>query len=388
MNTPPKILVIDDDPVLRLMLARTLGRLGYEVVACADGVEGFRTLEELGGGALLVLDYEMPKFNGAQVCEIIRTHSSPDIAQTPIILLTGHTGENHEVECLKAGADDFVTKPVNIPVLRARIETHLRLATLRKELQERNRQAEEWRALHERDLESARLVQQAIIPQAVPELPGWEFAARHQSLIQVGGDIYDWLRLRDGNVLFWIADATGHGASAALLTTFTKLLFRYAIAEGSQPQEVIRSVNRDFRAIFRGHLYFTAACALLDPATGGVCAAGAGHPPLVILRGGGAVEPLESMAPPVGLVLESGQPEPLHATLEPGDTLLLFTDGLYSVSDEEGEHLPFPRFLETLAGEGAASAAGAIELAIRRAVAAAGNDRFDDDLAVIAIRRQ
>ena len=327
----------------------------------------------------------MPKFNGAQVCEIIRTHSDPGIAQTPIILLTAHTGEGHEIQCLQAGADDFVTKPVNLPVLKVRIETHLRLSSMRAQLRTQNRQLELWRATHERDLEAARLIQQAIIPQGLPELPGWEFAVHYQSLIQVGGDMYDWLTLPGGSLLVWIADATGHGVSAALLTTFTKLLFRHAAAEAEDPEGVLKGVNRDFQAILRGHSFMTAACVLLHPGKSEVQAVGAGHPPVLILRNDGRVESLPSSAPPVGL-LDSGLLETKTAKLEPGESLLLFTDGLYGVTDPEGEHFSFERFARSLHGREFGSAAAVIETALNEAAAFANGMPFDDDLALVAMR--
>jgi hypothetical protein len=126
------------------------------------------------------------------------------------------------VLCLEAGADDFVTKPINAAVLRARIGTQLRLCSMRRQLQEQNDVLEAWRFDLEQDLAAARLTQQSLIPQKPPPLPGWEVAACYRPVIQVGGDIYGWLRMADRRTLFWIADATGHGASAALLTTLAK----------------------------------------------------------------------------------------------------------------------------------------------------------------------
>jgi sigma-B regulation protein RsbU (phosphoserine phosphatase) len=361
--------------------------MGFSVEECSDGVEAFRILEERHGNALLVLDYAMPKFNGAQVCEIIRTHSDPEIAQTPIILVTAHTGEMHEIECLRAGADDFVSKPVNIPVLKARIETHFRLASLRRQLQEQNRQLEQWRAIHERDLEAARLIQQAILPQSLPPVEGWEFAACYRSLIQVGGDIYDSLELPDGGgQLIWIADATGHGVSAALLTTFTKLLFRHASAEARDPAGILGCVNRDFHGIFKGTSFLTAACVVVRSREGGVCVAGAGHPPILVVRRDGRVEPMFSSTPPVGLI-GTGPPVEETASLVAGDALLLFTDGLYSVTNPEGVHLSYERFVKSLRGHPPETAQALIDTAMAQASAFAEGRQFDDDVALVAIRR-
>ncbi len=388
MTDEIKILVVDDDPLLRQMLSHALGRLGFSVVECPDGVEALRSLEALGGKALLVLDYEMPKLNGLQVCEAIRSHANPEIAQTPVILLTAHAEGIHEIECLRAGADDFVTKPVNLAVLKVRIETHLRLASLRNQLQEQNRQLEQWRDSHERDLEAARLIQQAIISRKMPELEGWEFAAHHQSLIQVGGDIYGWLRLPGGGLLVWIVDATGHGASAALLTTFTKLLFRYAVLEATEPEQILQCVNRDFRSIFKGHSFLTAACVILEPGSGALRVAGAGHPPLIIFRRDGRMTTLASTAPPVGVLLDTQKPQGVADALSSGDTLLMITDGLYSVLDQNQERISFARFAEAMRGCKPVSAEAAIKEVLARVMELAGpGETFDDDVAIIAIRK-
>src|SRR5260370_8680691 len=96
---------------------------------------------------------------------------------------------------------------------------------MRRQLERQNNELEEWRRNLERDLAAARLTQQSLIPQKPPELAGWEVADCYRPVIQVGGDIYGWLRVPDGRILFWIADATGHGASAAPLTTRAKSLF-------------------------------------------------------------------------------------------------------------------------------------------------------------------
>ena len=99
-------------------------------------------------------------------------------------------------------------------------------------------------------------------------MPGWEVAAVYRPVIQVGGDIYGWLRMADRRTLFWIADATGHGAAAALLTTLAKLLFHHGSAEHTQPAEIMEAVNNDFRSIFGARSFMTAMCVALDPVSG------------------------------------------------------------------------------------------------------------------------
>ena len=379
-----RLLVVDDDALARPLLARALSRAGYDVLECSDGREALQLLES-EGPMLLVLDYDMPELTGAQVCELVRQHVQPAISTLPIILLTAHSGEQHEVECLGAGADDFVSKPVNTAILKARIETHLRLHTLRAQLQEQNGELERWRRSHELDLEAARLTQQAILPARQPVIVGWETAAYYEPVIQVGGDIYDWHRLDGDRWLFWIADATGHGASAALLTTLTKLVFRHAATVAARPCEVLNTVNAEYFAVFKGRSFLSAACLVIEARSGEVAFAGAGHPPLLISRAGGKAEPIASQAPPIGLraQLECSVDT---ARLEPGDTLLLYTDGLYSATDEEGAHFT-PDHLGAWLPKEAVSAEDFLNQTINEIHSRGRGEPLPDDLAAIALRR-
>jgi serine phosphatase RsbU (regulator of sigma subunit) len=383
---PPqsRLLIADDDQFSRQLLTKTLEKAGFAVVECAGGREAIRILEEQGP-MLLVLDYEMPGMNGAEVCTRVRAHSDAVLAGLPIIMLTGHTGEEQEVECLQAGANDFVTKPINLPILKARIETHLRLHMLRTQLEDQNAELERARRNHEMDLEAARLTQQAILPIRPPTIPGWDLAAHYQPLIQVGGDMYDWLRLPNGNWLLWIADATGHGASAALLTTLTKLLFRHAASEHTRACDVMHAVNAEFHAIFKGKSFMTAACVIFSPDSGTIHFAGAGHPPLVVLRRSGQIASLPSQSPPIGILTEMPCDQSV-TELHLGDSALLYTDGLYSMEDDDGEHLT-PADVRSLIPESAISALDFVNQTVNAVNIRAKHKPLPDDLAAVVLRR-
>jgi hypothetical protein len=180
----------------------------------------------------------------------------------------------------------------------------------------------------ERDLAAARLTQQSLIPQNPPTIPGWEVAACYRPVIEVGGDIYGWLPSKDKRWLFWIADAVGHGASAALLTTLAKLLFHRRSVEHDEPITIMQAVNNDFRGIFAGRSFMTAMCVALDAKTGRASLGGAGHPPLLVSRFGRGTEAVASSAPPLGL-LEGLNPLETIVDLVPGDAFVLYTDGLF-----------------------------------------------------------
>ena len=385
------MLLIDDETYSRGILARALETAGYRCRQVSDVLAGLEEIERQPP-ALLLLDLFMPGQDGAQFCAQVRGHPDPAVAQIPIVIMTGLSGEQEEVRCLRAGADDFVSKPINLAVLKARIGTHLRLRAMRQQLEQQNAELADWRHRLERDLEAARLTQQAIIPQRLPVLPGWEVAAHYQPVIQVGGDVYDWLPLSNGR-LFWIADATGHGAAAALLTSLTKLLFRHAAAVSDSPAEILRLVNIDLYGIFKGRSMMTALGAALDPVSGRVTVAGAGHPPLLIARVDGTILGVASQVPPLG-ILEHATMQEEAVTIAPGETFLLITDGFYGMTNPAGERLELAALRDLIAAaaqearaEPVDSANALMKALVDRVRAFGGREEFPDDLAALAMHR-
>jgi serine phosphatase RsbU (regulator of sigma subunit) len=380
-----RILVADDDATSRKLLVRILSGAGYSCRQASDGIEALTSLHA-EPPSLLLLDFDMPGMDGAEVLKQLRQDADAAIAQLPTIMLTGHGGEESEVLCLEAGADDFVTKPINQAVLRARIETQLRLRSMRRQVQQQNDELEAWRRNLERDLAAARLTQQSLIPQKPPVMPGWDIAACYRPVIQVGGDIYGWLRMADGRTLFWIADATGHGASAALLTTLAKLLFHHGSVEHTEPAEIMKAVNNDFRSIFGARSFMTAMCVALDPATGRASVVGAGHPPLLVARSGGRTEAIPSSAPPLGL-LERSEFVEVNIDLEPGDAFFLYTDGLYGAGHDENPRLSSGRLSEMLHPM-AGDAQALLSRVVDQAMMNDGGKPAPDDVAAVAVRRK
>src|SRR5881396_293444 len=379
-----EILVVDDDALSRRVLAQLLTTAGYKCRVCKNGSEALGMIHERPP-SLLLLDFDMPGLNGAEVLGRLRSDEDPGVAQIPAIMLTAHGSEQSEVSCLQAGADDFVTKPVNSAVLRARIETQLRLRLMRRQLERQNDELEKWRRDLERDLAAARLTQQSLIPQKPLVLPGWQIATRYRPVIQVGGDIYGWLRMKDGRVLFWIADGTGHGAAAALLTTLAKLLFHHGSMDHDSPASLMEGVDNDFCSIFGSRSFMTAMCVAVNPATGSASVVGAGHPPLLVSRHNGKTESVRSIAPPLGLIEQSEFSEtPIN--LEPGDAFLLYTDGLFSWTKDE-RHRSTPQQLEKMLDHSAPTAEALLKEVLAYAAPDNSVKTSPDDMTVLAVRR-
>jgi sigma-B regulation protein RsbU (phosphoserine phosphatase) len=384
-NSHAEILVVDDDAMSRRVLAQLLSAAGYNCRVSNDGSEALETIHARPP-SLLLLDFDMPGLNGAEVLKYLRSDEDPAVAQIPAIMLTAHGSDQSEVSCLQAGADDFVTKPVNASVLRARIETQLRLRSMRRQLERQNDELEKWRRDLERDLAAARLTQQSLIPQKPLLLPGWQIATCYHPVIQVGGDIYGWLRMKDGRVLFWIADGTGHGAAAALLTTLAKLLFHHGSMDHDSPASLMEAVDNDFRSTFGARSFMTAMCVALDPATGQAQVVGAGHPSLLVVHHNGTTESIASVAPPLGMIKRSAFTE-TAIDLGPGDAFLLYTDGLFNWSKDE-RHRVTPGRLEKILDHSAPSADALLKRIVEQTAPENSVKTAPDDVAAIAVRRE
>jgi sigma-B regulation protein RsbU (phosphoserine phosphatase) len=382
-NSHAEILVVDDDAMSRRVLKQLLSAAGYNCRVSKNGSEALEIIHAKPP-SLLLLDFDMPGLNGTELLERLRSDEDAAVAQVPAIMLTAHGSEQSEVSCLQAGANDFVTKPVNASVLRARIETQLRLRSMRRQLERQNDELEKWRRDLERDLAAARLTQQSLIPQRPLVLPGWQVATCYRPVIQVGGDIYGWLQMKNGRILFWIADGTGHGAAAALLTTLAKLLFQYGL-EHDTPVSLMEAVDHDFRSIFGSHSFMTAMCVAVDPATGHASVVGAGHPPLLIARHNGTTLSIASVAPPLGLIKRAAFTE-TPIDLNPGDAFLLYTDGLLRWSKDEHRRMS-PKQLEQMLDHCAPSAEVLLQTILAQTAPANSAKTAPDDLAAIAVRR-
>jgi sigma-B regulation protein RsbU (phosphoserine phosphatase) len=190
----------------------------------------------------------------------------------------------------------------------------------------------------------------------------------------------------DGRTLFWMADATGHGAAAALLTTLAKLLFHHGTVEHKAPVPIMQAVNADFRSIFGARSFMTAMCVALDPKTGRASIVGAGHPPLLVLRHDGARELIESCAPPLGLAARAHFVKSI-VNLGPGDTFVLYTDGLYGGSNGAKSRLTPSQLAEKL-DPSAPTAEAQLRHLLNVATPIKDNGFLPDDMAAVVIRRK
>ncbi len=381
------VLVVDDVENNRDVLSRRLERQGYAVATAENGRQA---LERLGTDTfdLVLLDIMMPEMDGYEVLQ--RLKASEGLRHIPVIMISALGELDSVVRCIGMGAEDYLPKPFNPTLLKARIGACLEKKRARDREQElvatlhaQNSEMIAWREAQEADLAVARTTQQGIVTYALPRLDGWQVETVYTPLIQVGGDVYGWRQLDHGSFLFWLADATGHGVAAALFTTLVALLFNHASIESKTAHEILTRVNTEFYSVLRGRSFMTACCAVIQ-ADGRLSFAGAGHPPLLIRRRDSVVEALPSRGSMIGIDPAVEISETV-TRLASGDVALLYTDGLYSLKSNSGERLPSTALTESFSRIG--GSANFLSQMIAQLVRRAHAQAFDDDLAAIALRR-
>jgi PAS domain S-box-containing protein len=206
------------------------------------------------------------------------------------------------------------------------------MARQQQETQERQRL--------EQELHIARLIQQTLLPKSLPGLPDYEVAAYYQPARQVGGDFYDFLELPDGRLGLIVGDVSGKGVPAALVMAITRTMLQAAYRLGS-PGEILEHVNNTLYRDIPPNMYVTCLAALLDSRTGRLQYANAGHD-LPYLRHADGVSKLRATGMPLGLMPGMSY-EQKEFTLQPGDSVLLYSDGLVEAHDPEREMFGFPR---------------------------------------------
>jgi serine phosphatase RsbU (regulator of sigma subunit) len=210
-------------------------------------------------------------------------------------------------------------------------------------VRQQQREAQE-RERIEQELRVARLIQQTLLPKAVPERAGWAVAAYYQPAREVGGDFYDFLELEDGRLGLIVGDVTDKGVPAALVMATTRTMLRAAAQRLDSPGEVLERVNDVLYPDIPPNMFVTCLYAILDPHSGRLVYANAGHDlPYLRRRAtpGGASE-LRATGMPLGLMPGMGYEEK-EAELEAGDSVLFYSDGLVEAHDPRREMFGFPR---------------------------------------------
>jgi serine phosphatase RsbU (regulator of sigma subunit) len=237
----------------------------------------------------------------------------------------------------------------------------------------------------ERELQVARTIQQASLPREVPQLEGWRITPIYQPAREVGGDFYDFLELDDGRLGIVVGDATGHGVPAALVMASARSMLRAVAQASNSPGDALRRVNDPLATEIPPNMFVTCFYCILDPKSGSLSYANAGHD-LPYVWHGGACEELRARGMPLGL-LPGMHYEQKEIVLQKGESALLYTDGLVEAHNPQREMFGFPR-LQTLVSEHAEEERSLEEALLEELYSFVGEGwEQEDDITLLTLRR-
>lgn len=351
-----RVLVVDDSRLQRRILVSSLRKWGFDVTEAESGDQAMEICTQ-SAPDLVLSDWMMPGMNGLEFCRAFR--SLPDDAYGYFILLTSKSEKVEIAQGLDAGADDFLTKPVNSDELRARISAGDRILAMQRELSEKNRMIgrtlDQLQVAYDsidKDLMQAKKIQQSLVPEITRAFGASQVSLLLKPCGHIGGDLVGMFSPEPGQVGFYSIDVSGHGITSAMMTArlggyLSSTYFDQNVAVENllgaayclrPPAEVAAVLNARQVADTGIDEYFTMCYATADLNTGYVTLVQAGHPHPLILRADGTTEFMGEGGVPIGLLPDMTFTQ-VETTLEPGDRLLMYSDGFSECRLKNGEML-------------------------------------------------
>lgn len=350
------VLIVDDSRLQLRIMTAMLSRMGFEVLSAESGAEALGICAK-DKPDLVLSDWMMPGMDGLELCRKFRDMHRDSYGY--FILLTSKSEKGDVAQGLDAGADDFLTKPVNSHELRARINAGARVLSMERQLSDKNRQVSEalteLQEIHEaidKDLRQARTIQQSLVPERVCEVATSRVSLLLRPCGHVGGDLVGMFRPGYDRLGLYNIDVSGHGITSAMVTArvagylssnfpdqnvaLEKRFSRfYAMRE---PAETACLLNQRLVADPGVEEYLTMAYCAADLQTGRVRMVQAGHSPPMILRANGDVDFIGDGGLPIGLIEEVDYDQH-EFQMHSGDMLLLYSDGFTEAVMNNGEML-------------------------------------------------
>ncbi len=383
MPRTKKILVVDDEPDLEpLMLQRmrrNIRRGEYEFVFAHDGVEALEILMADKEIDMVVSDINMPRMDGLTLLQQIQD-VSPDIRA---IIISAYGDMENIRTAMNRGAFDFVTKPLDFQDLRLTIERTLQhLDEWREALQSRDKLV----AL-QNELDVANTIQQSVLPASFPEHANYQIYGSMQPARNVGGDFFDVQILRNGKIGLAIADVSDKGIPAALFMMSSRMLLKGAGQRFENPGEALGEVNNLLDAENEASMFVTLFYAIYDTNTSKFQYANGGHNEPIVVHPNGST----TVIPPTGGTALGIIPELIYKEdsikLEPGDTVILYTDGITEAFNTEGELFGLNQLCEIFRDRQPKSAEDASKIVFDAVNKFAGDEPQSDDQACLVFRR-
>ncbi len=314
------ILVIDDEENLRKLLNRILDDAGYRVLLAPDGAMALETLKKQGVD-LIMLDMNMPNMGGLEFLSIVK---EKNISRAPVLMVSGETDTDLIVRCYGLGVYDFIRKPEQREVMLKRVENGLKIAEMIR-----------YNDFIRSEICMAEKLQKYLFPVQEYEDDFFFVRAWSRPLSSIGGDLCNYIRYRDGRLVFFVADVAGHSISAALYTAMVSMLFRNAIRNTDTPGGILSYMHGEISQAMPVESFLTMVCGIIDPREGSLAYANAGHPRPYVMREGAWSE-LQGSSAFLSQITTTGF-ETYSTGFAPGDSFLAFTDGILDLAGPSGD---------------------------------------------------
>lgn len=341
-----KILVINDDDGIRAITKLPLVQQGYEVFEANNGKMGLEQSMRVNPD-LILLDVMMPEMDGYETC--VHLKQNPNTKEIPVIFLSSLTDAKDKIKGLEIGGVDFVNNVVDRGELLARVQNQLKIRSLTRALMDSNQKLLLKQESLDNDLRAAAIIQKSFLPHADVQLPNIDISWAWTPSNPLGGDIFNVIQYNPETVIAYMIDVSGHDVPSALVTVsvsqFLNQLNRNSNALLT-PQEIMIALDKEY-PMERFDRYFTIFYSVLNTSSGNLYYSRAGHLPGIKLSKKKDFQLLEEGGPLVGLNLnlpfEQGSTD-----LEPGDKIILYTDGITDVKNKQGEFYGAERFYSLL----------------------------------------
>jgi sigma-B regulation protein RsbU (phosphoserine phosphatase) len=386
-HVKPVILAVDDTPE-NLDVVKGILASAYTVKAAINGPMALKIVEKQPPD-LILLDIMMPGMSGYEVCEKLK--SNPVTAHIPVIFLTAMEQTTDEAKGFGLGAADYITKPVNPPLLEARVRTHLALKKAMDELQDAFAIIKRQKDRMQEELNVGHTIQMSMLPLDFPAFPDrieFDLHALLKPAREVGGDFYDFFLVSENEVCLVVGDVSGKGVPAALFMAVTQTMIKTAATGDRSPASIVTRVNDVLSADNPASMFVTLFLAIVDIRTGKFRYCNAGHNPPYIVHGDDRLTELNQrhgvvMGAMTGLAYHEDESQ-----LTLGDSLFIFTDGVTEAMDVEGSLFGEKR-LETLLVDADRAAAEQLTASVLTSVEgfATGASQADD-ITILAYRMQ
>ena len=367
------ILLVDDNPTNLQVLRQTLQGIDCKMLIAKNGERALSIAVE-DHPDLILLDIMMPGIDGFEVCRRLKSDAATE--DIPIIFLSALGDTEDKVRGLQLGAVDYVSKPFQPEEVKARVNTHLTIHRLRREVQNQRDQLE-----HE--LEVVSEVQRGLLPKRLPVIEGFHLAVHYETSRYAGGDYYDIIEIPDNRWGFMVADAEGHSTPAAVLMAMTCSLLHSYSGPPTDPGDVLTHINRVL-CKFADPSFVTALYAVFDAHHRTLKFACAGHPPPMIYQQAEnkSLELVSEAVYPMGIYPYDQVPV-AETRLGSGDLLLFYTDGITERFNKEGKAFGEERLLKLLAENRSDNPQRILDRIIEDLERFAGDRPPDDDQALV-----